>query len=94
LLDSESANFDTTDSVFDLQSTPPGQTSKACPFDIEQSPVNLVNNLFDSSREEQNTGTGTPPIATDPIPPEQLRRMSIELVSNKMFREIGDRITG
>ncbi|KAI6190571.1 G-PROTEIN-RECEP-F1-2 domain-containing protein [Aphelenchoides bicaudatus] len=91
LLDSESANFDATDSVFDLQATPPGQENKTvCPFDIEQSPVNLTNNLFDACKEEQTADAGTPPT----IPPEQLRRMSMELVSNKMFREIGDRITG
>lgn len=52
------------------------------------------NSQFELKREDTTTGSDTPPLNTkEAIPPEQLRRMSIELVSNKMFREIGDRIT-
>lgn len=54
----------------------------------------LTNEKSQLTREDVTTGLETPPLDNqESIPSEQLRRMSIELVSNRMFREIGDRIT-
>lgn len=88
------SSFDSKGNYIDRSSTGPLQIgiTENHVFDLTNTSAN--GPAFDLSREDTATGSETPPPnGQEPIPPEQLRRMSIELVSNRMFREIGDRIT-